>query len=115
MLMLMLVIFNFCACENSDISIVEDESFYSDFYVEDNVVYINCTLTVNAQKDQTISFVADFKDEKKDGLLKEISLETLPFNIKKGKQSIDVTFVGNFGGNNKKANRELPNINIVKH
>lgn len=103
----------FGACVNDSINIVEEESFYSDFYVENDVVYINCTLTVEATKDQSVCFVGDFADEAEIGLLKEKSLETTSFNIQKGKQTIDVTFIGSFGGNNKKADRKLPDISIA--
>lgn len=103
----------FCACANGNVSIVEDESFYSDFYVDDNAVYINCTLTVEAPKDQRVYFVGDFEDEVEVGLLKERLLKTTPFDIQKGKQTIEVTFMGEFGGTNKKADRKLPGITVV--
>lgn len=103
----------FCACANGGVSIVEDESFYSDYYVENEKVYINCTLTICSSKDQTVSFVGNFEADAETGLLTEETLKTTSLDIKKGKQIIDVTFVGEFGGTNKKANRNLPDISVL--
>lgn len=104
----------FCACTNGGVSIVEDESFYSDFHVEDNAVYINCTLTLEASKDQRVYFEGNFEDDVKTGLLTEPTLKTTPFDIKKGKQTIEVTFMGEFGETNKKADRKLPEITVIQ-
>lgn len=112
-LLLVFVLVIICACSNGDVSIMEDESFYSDYYVENEKVYINCTLTVCSSKDQTVSFVGEFKSDTEIGLLTEETLKTTSFDIKKGKQIIDVTFMGNFGGTNKKASRNLPYISVL--
>lgn len=113
LIILVIVVLKSCV-PKEDISLVPEESFYSGYYVENDKVYINCTLTVNSERNQNVRFEGDFEDDVKTGLLTETTLKTTPFDIKKGKQRIDVTFVGEFGGTNKKANRHLPDITVIQ-
>ena len=113
LLILVIVVLGTCV-QKEDVSLVPEESSYSDYYVKNGNVYINCILTVDSKNDCKISFEGKFEEEVEIGLLTETKIKTAPFDIKKGKQSIDVTFVGDFGGTNKKTNRNLPDITIIQ-
>lgn len=113
----------FCGCSQEEyVKINRQESWYSDFYVEDGKVYIKCNITVENSGDDScrIGFKGDFSENVKTGLLKEAELygyaedyETSVFVAPKGKHTIAVTFIGDFGGTLKKANRNLPHISMV--
>ena len=110
-------------CRNENIiEIVKRESFYLNFTVEGNKVYIECELSVNnvAGKEVEVEFYAYFPDDVNSGLLKNERLKgyqkdkkTSKFFIPEGNKSIVIVFVGDFAGINKKHDRALPKITIV--
>ena len=110
-----------CSCRKNEISIDNDESFYSDFKIEDDKVYIHCSVLVkNPGNDNAkISLSGVFENDKKIGLLKEELLngysddcETTEFNLKRGDNRIEVVFIGDYAGTNQKYDRLLPRIII---
>jgi hypothetical protein len=112
---------NGCGAKKA-VEIVYEDSYFSDFYVEDEKVYIECALSVNnaTGAEQAVEFVADCSDDVKGGLLKYAELhsysadhETVKFHIPTGETRIEVIFIGEFAGNAQKQNRLLPNITVV--
>ena len=125
LLMCLVLIISFSGCrQKSEIYIDTQESFYSDFFVSNNKVYIKCILTINntTEDDVNASFIGYFYEDVKTGLLKNAELkgyeddfETSSFSIPKGKHNLTVTFIGEFAGNNQKSNRQLPDIRIINN
>ena len=112
-----------CSCQKREISIDEKESFYSDFKIENNKVYIYCDVLIkNPDKDDAkIALSGVFENDVKNGLLKEPFLngyasdfETTEFNLKNGDNWIEVVFIGDYAGKNQKYDRLLPEIKIIK-
>lgn len=112
-----LIGFAACAPENK-ISLLQDESFFSDFEIKDGTVFIECMLIIEnkSDKDCTFTISADFEKDVKVRLLKESVLYvrdekgekqkfTLPAHAK---QPFTCIFSGEFGGVNQKADRLLP-------
>lgn len=98
----------------------EEESFYNDFKIVKNKVYIYCNLTIanrTEQKMEKTPYII-LKQDKKNGLLKDEKLYALgkddkPVTIELGsgeKISQEFCFVGEYGGNPQKANRLLPPV-----
>ena len=84
-------------------------------------MFCNLTIKNPTQKTKKIKIEADFTDDEKNGLLKEgklIGYSVLNdcdyFIASKGKNNIEVVFIGEYGGNNQKTNRLLPDIKIVE-
>ena len=111
-----------CSC-NREISIDGKESFYSDFKIDNNKVYIYCNLLIkNPDKTNAkIAISGVFDNDVKSGLLKQSllsgytsDLETTEFNLEKGNNWIEVVFVGDYAGRNQKYDRLLPEIRINK-
>ena len=111
-----------CSC-NREISIDGKESFYSDFKIDNNKVYIYCNLLIkNSDKTNAkIAISGVFDNDVKSGLLKQSllsgytsDLETTEFNLEKGNNWIEVVFVGDYAGRNQKYDRLLPEIRINK-
>ncbi|MBE7059630.1 MAG: hypothetical protein E7389_02265 [Ruminococcaceae bacterium] len=111
----------FCSCQKKEISVDYKESFYNSFKIENNKVYIYCSVLIkNPNKDVAkIELSGVFKNDVKNGLLKESLLsgyasdcETTEFNLKNGDNRIEVVFIGNYAGKNQKYDRLLPDINI---
>ena len=111
-----------CSC-NREISIDGKESFYSDFKIDNNKVYIYCNLLIkNTDKTNAkIAISGVFDNDVKNGLLKQSllsgytsDLETTEFNLEKGNNWIEVVFVGDYAGRNQKYDRLLPEIRIDK-
>lgn len=112
-----------CSCQKREISIDEEESFYSDFKIENNKVYIYCNVLIkNPNKDGTkITLNGVFEDDVKNGLLKESLLtgyasdfETTEFGLQKGDNRIEVVFIGDYAGKEQKYDRLLPEIKITE-
>ena len=106
-----------------NIYIKQEQSFYSDFKVDDGKVYVYCTLLINntTGNEMNISLVAFLDDDVKNGLLKEskldgysLDLKANTFQLQKGENQLDVVFVGEHAGGYKKHDRALPNIEIVE-
>lgn len=102
------------------ISIIEEESYYDSYKIEDNKVMIKCYITIDNRnnQDKIINIYGLFPEDAKGGLLKKEKLIasvdtdtsfTLPSNDKKG---FEVNFIGDYAGNNVKSNRMLPEIMI---
>ena len=116
------------ACENSQppssslITIDKSKSFFSDFEIRDDKVYILCNVVIKNtfSIEKEIKLNAIFNDDKESGLLKEALLagykddfETDIFCVNSGETIIKVFFVGDWGGNRIKHDRNLPDINIT--
>lgn len=109
------------SCKQADIYLNEEESFYSNFKVENDKVYIYCNVLIeNPKKDNAqITLEGTFGNDVKNGLLKEATLqgysidcETSTFELVKGDNIIEVVFIGEYGGNYQKHDKLLPQINI---
>ena len=101
----------------------EEKSFFSDFKIENNKVYIYCTLFIENKSDteKVISLKASFEKDVETGLLKEalvsgysLDESTQEFQLKKGENQLDVVFVGEYAGVDKKHDRLLPDIEIAE-
>ena len=107
------------------ISIVKTESYFSDFEVKGNKVYIKCYITLKNtyNTEKTIRIVAKSPEDVTTGLLKNADLislnesgEVMEYKLpSKSKKSYYVTFVGDFAGKNKKHDRNLPQIEIINN
>ena len=115
------MIFGGCSPKNK-IEIVKKGSFYSDFVVKGEKVYIKCELEVNNSTDDNaiVEFYASLPEEVKLGLLKNDEMkgyqensEISEFSLPEGKSRIVVVFIGDFAGTNKKHDRNLPNIGCI--
>lgn len=105
---------------NQPVTIVKDRSFFSEFEVDmtKEKVTIICYLTFENKDncEHTFNVRADFLEDKENGLLcertligKQVGNETMEFHIREHSTfSCYVQFVGSYGGNNQKKNRELP-------
>lgn len=110
-----------CSCQKREISIDDNESFYSSFKIENNKVYIYCNVLIkNPNKDAVkIALSGLFENDVKNGLLKESLLtgyasdfETTEFNLGNGDNWIEVVFIGDYEGKNQKYDKLLPEIRI---
>ncbi len=108
----------------SSIHIDEDNSDYNEFSVNDEKVYIRCSLTVTNTSPDVIEFSisGDFSEDKEGGLLTDdilyaydLDLESNIFKIDNDQtKTFDVYFVGGYGGQFHKKDRLLPeNIKII--
>ena len=106
----------------ANISVDEENSWFSDYKVEDDKVYINCHIILKNTYDleKTVNLSARLPEDAANGLLKHEIIKAfnedgtqaifvLPPNASK---SFDVVFVGEFAGNNQKHDRLLPEILI---
>lgn len=106
----------------NELKVVKDSSYFSDFYVEGNKVYIKCEITIknSSYDDKVVKLNAILKDDVELGLLKEENLAGFntglicdEFTIeKKSEKNYSVIFVGDFAGTYKKHDRKLPEIVI---
>lgn len=115
------VMFSLCSCHQKNIYIKE-ESFYSDFKVENGKVYIYCRILIEnlTGTEKEVALEASFENDVKNGLLKEAILKgysinegTKIFRLQKGENQFNVVFVGEHAGGNQKHDRALPNIKII--
>ena len=100
-----------------------DNSYYSDFYIKGNRVYITCILSVYNDSEKKQKFYIRAKYTEEEGRLlannkylkiKENKQEKVIELNPKEKQTINVIFEGDFGEKKQKLNRLLPNeIKIV--
>jgi hypothetical protein len=105
--------------------LIKEDSFFNDFEVVDDKVFIKCIITVKNNTENNIQYKinAIFEDDVRIGLIRNEKLEgytedlmsnvfTIPANETVKYQT--VIFVGEFAGNYRKYNRELPKeINII--
>ena len=120
MLCMMLSLFS---CQTEDIKLDKEKSFFSDFKIENDKVYIYCTLYIDNKSDteKVISLTASFEEDVENGLLKEalasgysLDESTQEFQLEKGENQLDVVFVGEYAGVDKKNDRLLPDIEITE-
>lgn len=105
------------------ISLVKSESYFSDFNVKNQKVYLDCYITLKniSNTEKTVKLTASFPDDVNTGLLKESILPGLNKNNKESKfiihpnsqKSFNVTFVGDFAGTIQRHERLLPKVNIT--
>ncbi len=101
---------------NNEIVLIKSESYYSDYEVKDNKVYITCYVTLENRLDeeQTVKLSAEFPNDV-NKLLKSSwidSKDNLTL-MAKAKDSFNVIFIGDFARTNQKHDRLLPEINII--
>lgn len=116
-----------CSCssrsEKSDIVINDEESYFNDFEVEEGKVIIKCYYVIYNHTDTTyyIQLRGNFEDDQKLGLLKESQLyakssiedDDTYLEISPGENKLDVVYVGTFAGTERKANKLLPDTDII--
>lgn len=114
-------VIGFSSCEQNDIRLNEDKSFFSDFKIENDKVYLYCTLFVenSSETERTVTLKASFEADVKNGLLKEaltvgysFAEGAEEFRLQKGENQIDVVFIGEHAGGDQKHDRRLPDIMI---
>lgn len=111
----------FFRCNHSIIEIIEDKSYFCDFYVSDEDVYVECYLVIknNDIQSRTIKHSALMNDDVKLGLLRNFNLigyddtlTTNEFKVEKGENRLTVYFIGKYGSVYIKHDRLLLQINI---
>ena len=110
--------------ENAVIEIDSDDSYYLDYYIEEDCVVNKCHYCIvnNANTKQSIQLCGFFQDDHNLGLLTETQLlaNNIPekgsanFELAPGKNELDVFYVGTFGGVTEKTNRLLPKTRIIE-
>ena len=111
------------SCNRADqIYIDKNQSYFSDYEVENDKVFIKCHITLeNTFKDEkTVTLSAKFPEDVTYGLLKSEKIKAMNEDGSEMKfvlsphasNSFDVVFVGEYSGTNQKDNRNLPEINI---
>ena len=122
-LFVLCMVLSLFSCQAKVIELNEEKSFFSDFKIENNKVYIYCTLFIENKSDteKVISLKASFEKDVETGLLKEalvsgysLDESTQEFQLKKGENQLDVVFVGEYAGVDKKNDRLLPDIEITE-
>lgn len=120
-----------CAClygccenpSNPPVRIVQESSFFSDFFVNEDSVQINCVLCLNNTTSEPlyVKISGDFTEDVQLGLLQEKTLyavipdeeQTSMIYVLPGEQTIEVAFIGTFGGVLQKTNRLLPDLKVL--
>ncbi len=100
--------------------IINEESFFSDFHIEDNKVYLECEMSINSPRDCDIQLQGTFaRDEGK--LLKNPTIFAYDaengsnsFHIVRGTNRFKVVFIGDYGGTPRKSDRLLPEIKVIE-
>ncbi|MGI6263897.1 MAG: hypothetical protein ACOYJY_00310 [Acutalibacteraceae bacterium] len=111
-------------CHRDSLRLVEDESAFGEFAVEENAVILTAAVTVENVSDtnKTFAIRADFSKDQRGDLLKEAELwavddegNTAKFTVPaKGKTEFEVRFCGTFGGKEQRADRLLPPLTFVE-
>ena len=111
------------SCQAKNVKLNEGKSYFSDFKIENDKVYIYCTLFIENKSDteKVISLKASFEKDVENGLLKEalvsgysLDESTQEFQLQKGENQLDVVFIGKYAGADKKQDRLLPDIEITE-
>lgn len=104
------------------VGLVEEESCLLDFSVNDDKVYLECSVTLqnHTSAEQCVRLHASLPEDVRGGLLlepdlyamagEEMAVFTLPPYTRR---CVDVTFVGRYGGTACKQNRLLPRIDVL--
>lgn len=111
------------SCNRADqIYIDKNQSYFSDYEVENDKVFIKCHITLENtfQDEKMVTLSAKFPEDVTSGLLKSEKIKALNEDGSEMKfvlspqasTSFDVVFVGEYSGTNQKDNRNLPEINI---
>ncbi len=103
----------------SNMFILNEESYFSDFYVKDNKAYIECEMSIDSPRDCDIQLKGTFvRDEGK--LLKNATVFAYDtetgsdtFHMVRGTNRFRVVFIGEYGGTYQKFDRLLPDINLI--
>ena len=112
---------NAYSCKSNDVKIDYDKSFFNNFKVIEDKVYINCYIVIfnNSSEEKIIKIKGDFSEDAKNGLVKESELcgytienVSESIKLKPGENKLNIVFIGVFGGNYKKNNRLLPQMTI---
>lgn len=110
---------------NSEVKIIENKSFLSDFEVIKNEVHIYCVVSLenNSSETKKIKLVGNFENEVDNGLLISNNLEahfieadSNVINIE-GTSNINylkIEFVGECAGGSVMSSRSLPQIDIIE-
>ena len=111
------------SCQTEDVKLDKEKSCFSDFKIENDKVYIYCTLYIDNKSDteKVISLTASFEEDVENGLLKEslvsgysLDESTQEFQLEKGENQLDVVFIGEYAGVDQKHDRLLPEIEITE-
>ena len=103
----------------SETFIINEESYFSDFYLQGDKAYIECEMSIKSPRDCDIQLQGTFaKDEGK--LLKnaivfayDIENESDSFHVLRGDNRFRVVFIGDYGGTLQKFDRLLPEIKVI--
>ena len=111
--------------KNSEVEIIENKSFLSDFEVIGNEVHIYCVVSLenNSSESKKIKLLGNFENEVDNGLLTSgileahfIEADSNVINIE-GSSNINylkIEFVGECAGGSVMSSRSLPQIDIVE-
>jgi hypothetical protein len=124
------------------INVIENDSHFNGYIVKDGFVYMYCTVAIvnNSSENTEFYLVGDFTDDNTRGLVKEKYIKGKEYKITyamydelsgettseselissnnylklnaNSKRIFNVVFIGEFNGNDTKANRDLPNLSI---
>ena len=117
------MLMSFASCSRADqIYVDKSQSYFSDYEVEDDKVFIKCHITIENtfEDEKTVTLSAILPEDVTNGLLKNETIKALKEDgsemefvlLPNTSNSFDVVFVGKYAGTNQKANRFLPEINI---
>lgn len=117
------MLMSFASCSRADqIYVDKSQSYFSDYEVEDDKVFIKCHITIENtfEDEKTVTLSAILPEDVTNGLLKNETIKALKEDgsemefvlLPNTSNSFDVVFVGEYAGTNQKANRFLPEINI---
>ena len=106
----------------ANISVDEENSYFSDYVIEDDKVYIKChiILTNTYDVEKTVKLSAKLPQDAASGLLKDEKIKALNEDGSQATfvlppnstESYDVVFVGDFAGYERKYDKHLPEIFI---
>ena len=99
--------------------VINEESFFSDFYVKGDKAYIECEMSIDSPRDCDIQLQGTFvRDEGK--LLKSATVFAYDiengsniFHMVRGTNRFRVVFIGDYGGIPQKFDRLLPEIELI--
>lgn len=117
-LLLSLVLIGLCSCEDRKSTVIldnSDNSYFVDFYTEDEDVYIECVLNIYSEADTEVAIRAVDNDNVKSGLIKSPALKGIDksdmdekFSLKAGENKVTVLFKGEYAGVYSIAERDIP-------
>ena len=117
------MLMSLASCSKANqIYVDKSQSYFSDFEVEDDKVFIKCHVTIENtfEDEKTVTLSAILPEDVTNGLLKNETVKALEEDgsemefvlLPNTSNSFDVVFVGEYAGTNQKANRLLPEIYI---